>query len=155
MGNVESIQPHLAPIRKSVVVRRTPAEAFDIFTAGIGRWWPRERFSIYQAESRTCAMEPGVGGRIYELSNQGERGEWGTVTCWEPPDRFAMSWHPGGNPATPTEVEVRFIAVPEGTRVELEHRDWIRLGDQAKQAREGYEGGWPYVFERCFVEACA
>jgi hypothetical protein len=155
MANVESIEPHLAPIRKSVLVRRTPAEAFEIFTAGMARWWPRERFSLYQAESRACIVEPRVGGRIYEVSNQGEQGDWGAVTCWEPPDRFAMTWHPGTDSATPTDVEVRFVAVPEGTRVELEHRNWFRLGDRAKSAREAYENGWPHVFETCFVEACA
>ena len=33
------IQP--APVRKSVHVAAPPDRAFEVFTAGIGRWWPK------------------------------------------------------------------------------------------------------------------
>ncbi len=42
---------------------------------------------------------------------------------------------------------MRFAADGEGTRVDLEHRGWERLGDIASEAREGYESGWPGVLE--------
>ena len=155
MTRVDSIQPYLEPVRKSIVVPRTPAEAFDIFTARFGAWWPRHEFSLYQAESADAVIEPRVGGRVYETSNQGEAGDWGWVTVWEPPHRFAMRWHPGTDPAAATEVELRFVAVDEGTRVELEHRDWTRAGEQAAEARRGYDQGWVRVFEQCYREACA
>lgn len=29
-----------APVRKSIFVHAPPAHAFDVFTGGIGRWWP-------------------------------------------------------------------------------------------------------------------
>jgi uncharacterized protein YndB with AHSA1/START domain len=30
-----------APVRKSVRVNAPPERAFEVFTAGIGRWWPK------------------------------------------------------------------------------------------------------------------
>lgn len=153
--SIESIQPHLDPVRKSVVVARSPAEAFEIFTARIGTWWPVSRFSIHGERTASCTIEPRVGGRVYETSVDGEVGPWGTVLAWEPPHRLVLEWYPGNEPATPTEVEVRFTAVPDGTLVELEHRNWIKLGTRGAEARGNYQGGWAYVFEECFAKACA
>jgi hypothetical protein len=46
---------------------------------------------------------------------------------------------------------VTFTADGTGTRVDLEHRGWERLGEVAAEAREEYTQGWPRVlaaFER-------
>lgn len=155
MPDVESIRPYLEPLRKSIRVSRTPAEAFEIFTARIGDWWPRDRFSIHGAESAACGIEPRVGGEVFEISNVGARERWGTVIAWEPPHRLVMTWHPGRAPSSAQEVEVRFVAIEDGTRVELEHRGWNRYGDGAEEARASYENGWAIVFDRRFAEACA
>jgi hypothetical protein len=32
------------PIRREILVDADPAVAFEVFTAGIGRWWPLEAF---------------------------------------------------------------------------------------------------------------
>ena len=154
MADIKSAERHLAPVRKSIVVRRPPQEAFEIFTGRIGSWWPLSKFSIFQAEAVTCGIEPRVGGKVEEVSKSGERGHWGTIRDWDPPRRFVMSWHPGSDPETATELELRFIEVPEGTRVELEHRDWIKLGARAEETRGGYDQGWAEVFERCYAESC-
>lgn len=152
---VRDIGPYVEPVRKSVTVRRTPAEAFEVFTARIGSWWPLSKFSIHQADAETCVIEPFVGGAIYEVSKSGERAPWGVVRVWEPGARFVMSWHPSHDPAEAQEVEIRFVLSVEGTRVELEHRDWQGLGTKAAETREGYDQGWVFVFEHCFKEACA
>lgn len=155
MGSVESMAPYLEPVRKSVTVRRSPAEAFEIFTARLGSWWPLAEYSIYQAEAAACGIEPRVGGKVYEVAKSGERSEWGTILTWDPPRGFSMTWHPGREPETAQEVELRFLAVPGGTRVDLEHRGWQKLGAEANEAREGYDGGWAVVLEQIFVAACA
>jgi uncharacterized protein YndB with AHSA1/START domain len=155
MSNVESILPYLEPIQKEVVVRRSPKEAFEIFTSRLATWWPLDKFSIYQADAVTCGIEPGVGGEVFEVGKDGARGLWGTVFLWEPPHRFGMTWHPGREPESAQEVEVSFTAVDGGTRVALTHRGWAKLGAQAKETREGYEGGWAFVFDVRFVEACS
>jgi hypothetical protein len=35
------------PIRRQILVDAEPAVAFEVFTAGIGRWWPVEEHSVY------------------------------------------------------------------------------------------------------------
>lgn len=154
---VEPIQPYLEPVRKSVSVSRSVNEAFDLFTAGLGRWWPLASYSISQERARTCALEPRVGGEVYEVRDDGERCPWGRILAWEPPRRFVMTWHPGRDPDTAQELEVRFVAEPGGTRVDLEHRGWQKYGPaaEAKEARESYDSdaGWKSVLAR-YVEAC-
>lgn len=44
-----------------------------------------------------------------------------------------------------TEVEVRFLAAGEGTRVELEHRGWEAIADEAAARRQSYDTGWDQV----------
>lgn len=154
MGNVERIEAYLEPVRRSVIVGRSPAEAFEIFTARLGTWWPHAKFSIHQAAAASCAMEPRVGGEIDEVAQDGKRERWGKVLVWEPPRRLVMSWHPGDDPETAQKVEVRFTPVAGGTRVDLEHRDWAKLGNRARDAMQSYEGGWAIVLDRCYVEAC-
>ena len=145
----------LAPLVKTITVRRTPAEAFEIFTAGLARWWPFDRFSIHQADTATCAIEPRVGGRVYETSKSGEEAPWGTVLGWEPPGRLVLAWHPGHPASMAQEVDVRFEAVSEGTRVTLEHRGWAKLGAEAEETRKSYENGWAVVLDVRYREACS
>lgn len=147
------IQPYLEPVRKTLTVARTPPDAFSLFTAGIARWWPLGTHSIGAGRARACAIEPRVGGEVYEMDDQGVRSAWGQVLVWEPPQRFVMTWHPGRAPDTAQEVEVRFVPDGTGTRVELEHRGWQTLGDRARETRDGYESGWPAVLAR-YVAAC-
>lgn len=63
------------------------------------------------------------------------------MLVWEPPDRVVLAW----KICEPTEVEVRFVAVADATRVELEHRGWERASDEDRARRESYAGGWQYV----------
>jgi uncharacterized protein YndB with AHSA1/START domain len=155
MGSVESIVPYLEPIRRSVTVPGPPARAFAIFTGEIHVWWPRAQYSIHQGESATCGIEPRRGGEVYEVAKDGQRCVWGSVLEWDPPHRLVLSWHPGREPETAQEVELRFVAVPEGTRVELEHRDWAKFGAQAAEGRGGYAEGWAFVLDECYVAACS
>jgi uncharacterized protein YndB with AHSA1/START domain len=151
---VEPIQPYLEPVRKSVTVERTPAEAFEIFTGRLAQWWPLHTYSLGQERARSCVLEPRVGGEVYELDTAGVRSSWGRVLVWEPPGRLVLSWHPGVEPEAAQEVEVRFTPNGSGTLVELEHRGWARLGARARDARDTYEGGWTGVLGEYFAGAC-
>jgi uncharacterized protein YndB with AHSA1/START domain len=151
--SVEPIAPYLEPLRKSVTVARPPAEAFRIFTEKIAAWWPLAAYSVSEARAASCCIEPRVGGLIYETRDDGERFPWGHVLVWEPPRRFVMSWHPGADPDTAQEVEIRFEPDGAGTRVELEHRGWQKAGAAARELRDVYEGGWSNVLGTHYVEA--
>ena len=152
--SVEPIAPYLEPVRKSITVPLAAAEAFELFTARMASWWPlRDRFSISGPRAMTCAIEPRAGGAVYEVRDDGERLPWGKVLAWEPPRRVVLSWHPGRSPNVAQEVEVTFTASGNGTRVELVHRGWQKLGDDAGAARVSYEGGWEAVLGSAFAAA--
>lgn len=137
-------------VDKSVLVCCDPARAFAAFTSEIAQWWPMQTHSVAQAQARSVAIEPRVGGRIYETAADGTQSEWGRMLTWSPPDGFSMTWHPG-RPAEPhTIVELSFRAEGDGTRVRLVHRGWEALGARATAARESYDGGWDTVFVRDF-----
>ena len=97
-------------------------------------------------------FEPREGGRVYEITSEGVEGPWAEVLAFEAPHRFVLAWKPNDRDEPPTEVEVRFVPDGGGTRVELEHRAWERLGDRAREARDAYAHGWTLTLER-FVAA--
>lgn len=137
--------PLMGPVRKAVTVSARPDQAFRRFTAEMASWWPLRSHSVGEEDAETVTMEGRVGGRIVERIRGGREAVWGTVTAWDPPRTVAFTWHPGDDPATAQDIEVRFIEVGERTRVELEHRGFERLGRLAKRARRGYPIGWAYV----------
>jgi len=135
-----------APIVKTVRVEAAPDRAFRRFTEEIASWWPLRSHSVGRADAVTVTMEPRIGGRIVEQIRGGREAVWGTVTAWDPPRRVGFTWHPGRTPETAQDVEVRFSPEGSGTRVELEHRGFERLGPAlGRKARRGYPIGWEYV----------
>ena len=131
-------------VRKAVTVDCSVEEAFRIFTADAMSWWPVENHSIHQQAVKEIVFEPRAGGEVYELSVDGERGHWATVSEWDPPSRLLLAWEvsPG---VLGTEVEVRFTPDDAQTRVELEHRGWERVADHDPEKRNNYDTGWEFV----------
>jgi len=148
----------IAPVRKSIRVSASQDHAFDVFTSGLGRWWPRKA-SIGNSPLKMAVMEPRLGGRWYELGEDGSQTDVGKVLVWEPPQRFVISWDINSNwkPDTTvgSEVEVRFIADgPDATLVELEHRKFEQMGAEAGASlRKDVDGGWPGMLEHFKREA--
>jgi len=142
----------IAPVRKSIRVKANRAHAFDVFTAGLERWWPRTH-PIGNPPMKMAVMEPRLGGRWYELSEDGSQADVGKVMVWEPPQRFVISWDLNSqwkpDTTVSSEVEVRFIAEgPNATLVELEHRKFERMGAEAGASmRKDVDGGWPRILE--------
>ena len=64
----------IAPVRKSIRVSASQAHAFDVFTSGLGRWWPRNA-TIGSSPLKMSVMEPRLGGRWYELGEDGSQTE--------------------------------------------------------------------------------
>jgi len=143
----------IAPVRKSVVVEATPERAFEVFTAGINRWWPKTH-GIGKAPIRESFIEPYAGGRWYTKCEDGTDVVVGHVRIWQPPERLVMSFEvtadfkPEPRPAFASEVEVHFVALPQGqTRVEVEHRDFERMGAAAGEKMQGAVQGWAALLE--------
>lgn len=137
----------LPPVVVDVEVALPPAGAFDLFVDGFGGWWPLATYSCFEGDAADVRFPRKVGAAITEVSTTGDEAPWGTVLTFEPVTRLAFTWHPGGDPDRPTEVEVRFSPNPSGTgtAVQLVHTRWERLGDRADAARQTYASGWPGV----------
>lgn len=120
-------------------VKASPARAFEVFTAEIGAWWqPNGLFQTTPREPGRLAFEPGVGGRLTETLAGGKVFEIGRVRAWEPPARLVFSYRQANFPPDlETEVEVRFEAVGEETRVSVEHRGFDRV-PEGSVARHGF-----------------
>lgn len=131
------------PIRREILVDADPAVAFEVFTAGIGRWWPMEEHSVH-GKGGAVAFED---GRLVERPADGEAVVWGTITRWEPPAAVAFTWHPGRPAERASYVAVTFGAEGSQTLVRLEHTGWDAFDDPAA-ARAEYDHGWPLVLGR-------
>jgi len=135
-------------LRKVVSVQAPPTVAWRVFTERMGTWWPLATHKIGKATAVDAVIEPHVGGRWYERGEDGSTCDWGRVLSWEPPSRLVLSWDISADwqhdPNLGTEVEVRFIAEGNGTRVELEHRHLDRYGARRDEMRGIFdsEGGW-------------
>ena len=90
-------------------------------------------------------LEPRLDGRVYERQFDGTECEWGRLTAWDPPNRVALTWHPGHGPDQAMLVDVTFRADGNATLVELTHSGWEILGDEAARIRSDYDGGWTHV----------
>lgn len=150
----------IAPVRKSIVVRATPEHAFEVFTAQLDRWWPPGH-TFGSAPVRHSVIEPQVGGRWVSTCEDGSEAVVGHVLVWEPGRRFVVTWEINAQwksdprPRFTSEVEVRFASVGDGTRVDLEHRHFERMGEaDGQRTRGAVDGGWPGLLER-FARAAA
>lgn len=145
----------IAPVVKSVDVRRSAVDAFRIFTEEISAWWPLESHTRAKtaAGERTVrvTVEPRVGGRVYETLQDGRELDWGEVRAWDPGKVFALGWRLGRPVEQTTDVSVTFEPIDaQSCRVTLTHENWERMGEEAEQLRNAYSNGWVTVFEKGF-----
>jgi uncharacterized protein YndB with AHSA1/START domain len=142
----------IAPVRKSITVEAPLAKAFDVFTVGMDRWWPKEH-SIGATPVKQTIIEPKLGGRWRSIHEDGSETVTGRMLVWDKPNRIVFSWEINAQWKPDTtidcEVEVRFTAeTPTRTRVDLEHRKFEAIGEEGGNAmRNGVDNGWPGILE--------
>lgn len=145
-----------ATVKKSITVNATVEHAFDVFTAGYDSWWPRSHH-IGKSPMTEAIIESRAGGRCYTRQEDGTECDWGRVLEWDPPRRFVLAWQIspewGYEPdlARSSEVEVRFSPdAAGGTRVDLEHRHFERMGPGGESMRGSVDapGGWGTLLEQ-------
>jgi len=145
----------IVPVRKSIDVKATPEHAFRIFTTEMARWWSSQ-YSINKSPIKDIVVEPRVNGRWFERGEDGSECQWGKVLAWEPPSRVLLAWQITPSftydPDLMTELDVRFIAKGNGTRVELEHR-LDGYGAAAEEMFNIFDGGWQGLLEGFAREA--
>lgn len=140
---------------REVVVNASIDKAFAAFTERFGDFKPPEHNLLGSPIARTT-FDAYVGGNIYDVAEDGSECRWARVLVYEPPDRVVFSWDISpywqiqGDPSHASEVEVRFIADGDRTKVELEHRNLDRHGEGWEGVREGVDNdaGWPLYLSR-------
>jgi len=142
-------------VKKSIVVKTSVERAFEVFTTGFDGWWPRSHH-IGKSPMKTAIIETRRGGRCYTTQEDGTDCDWGHILEWDPPHRLLIAWqitHEWGyqpDLAKSSEVEIRFSPEPGGgTRVDLEHRHFERMGPEGDTMRIGVggPGGWAGLLE--------
>jgi hypothetical protein len=141
----------IAPIRRAFPVKAPPAKAFQLFTAGMERWWPKTH-TTGKNPFEKIVMEPHVDGRWYEVDADGAETRWGKVLVWDPPQGLTLAWQLDASftfdPDLITEVELTFAGQADGsTLVGFEHRNLERLGDSAATLADMLGNGWPGILD--------
>ena len=136
----------LAPVSEGVTVRSSVKHTFDVFVRRLDAWWPTHTHSQGLDRVERVVFEEEVGGRVYEVWDDGTEQTWGKVLVFDRPHRFRITWD---NMPAGTEVEVTFRSLgPALTRVELEHSGWERLPLDhlaATTRRASYAEGWAKI----------
>jgi uncharacterized protein YndB with AHSA1/START domain len=135
-------------IHREVVVDVGQTRAFELFTANMTAWWPKDHH-IGSAPIQEVIVEPRTGGRWYTKHQDGTETSTGSVVAWEPPGRLVITWQIGADWKFHTDlvttVELRFVPLGDDrTRVLLEHRDLDAFGDDAAAMHKTFEdpGAW-------------
>ena len=146
-------------VRKQIVVEVSQEKAFRTFTEHFDKWWPRSHH-IGKSEMKKAIIEPKIGGRWYEVGEDGSECDWGKVLSWNPFESFTLAWQINGqwqfDPTLLTEVELTFTREGEKkTRVTLEHRNLEKFGLEAREMKKSFEsdGGWAGMLKAFAEEA--
>ena len=119
-----------------------PAHAFVVWTTRLSSWWPMGHTTSGDSDA-VVTLEPRLGGRIYERTSSGAEIDWGEITRWDPPHRFAYLWHIGRARDHATDVDVSFVDTDDGaTELRIVHSGWERLGAEGQAWREANTAGW-------------
>jgi uncharacterized protein YndB with AHSA1/START domain len=141
-------------VSASIQVDEPRERAFYAFSQQMTSWWPREYSWSGAGKFGHISLEPEEGADWYEVDAGGTRqADWGRLLAWEPPERIVLTWQIGArrqpetDPSHASEVEVRFLEVGGGTRVEVEHRGFARHGEAWEAYRRAMDGdeGWPKI----------
>jgi uncharacterized protein YndB with AHSA1/START domain len=133
----------IQPIQKTRQVPIPRERAFELFTAELGSWWPLATHSVAEHDATGVRFEGWIGGRVVELTKFGDEYVWAEVIAWDPPFRFALSWHPNPQAEAASILDVRFEATADGTTVQLEHHGWEEFGAvKGQELRGDYDSGW-------------
>jgi uncharacterized protein YndB with AHSA1/START domain len=124
-------------------IKAPPERVFEAFTVEIAAWWrPNDLFAFTPRSPGQMAFEKMEDGRrLVERLASGKVFEVGRVRVWLPGERLVVGWRQATfAPDMDTEVEVRFEAVEDGTRVTIEHRGWDSV-PTAHVARHSFPDG--------------
>lgn len=117
-------------------------QAFDLFTLGVGEWWPESHRPGKDPAGELFLLE---SGRFYERTSDGREFELGRVVEWVRPARLELDFYLGTGPAAPTAVTVTFTAAGDGTTVWVSHRPKLESLEMWEGRVVIYQRSWESV----------
>jgi hypothetical protein len=121
----------ISPIVNEVILPLRPAAAFERFTSF--SWW----HDYGLADGGHVSIDDGV----VVFHNPDSSFSIGRVLAWEPGARYAQTFTLAQDRDHPTTLTATFEAVPEGTRVRVEHGGW----NASNAARRAHFADWPLI----------
>jgi len=136
-------------IKLEVEIARPAEVVWKSLTGGIGEWWPKAFY--VGATPKRFAIEPQVGGRVFEDWGGGEGALFGTVTAFE--ENRMLQWAGDmsaefGGPAR-SVTTFRLKPGPDGATTVVSFRD-TPFGLLSDGAMKGLEQGWQFLLNGCF-----
>lgn len=119
----------------------SPEDAFRLFTEQTDQWWKHGAKFRFMQEG-AIRFEPGVGGRLVQVTDGGRAYEVGRILAWVPGRLLSFEWRLDNFEAGQlTRVEIIFAPEGDGTRLSLEHRGWDTLPQDhpARHRLTGFE----------------
>ena len=143
---------NLDPVVKTRRVPLPPDQAFTLFSADMGSWWPLVSHSVSGSADARVSFGVRAGGTVDEHAPDGTTHVWAEVLAAEPADRVVLTWHPGAEANPASQVSVRFEPDGDGCEVRLHQSGWERYGASGAELRREYHRGWDVVLD-CFLRA--
>jgi len=144
-----SAQFRTLDIKLEVEIARPADAVWRSLTGGIHDWWPKA-FYVGSAPKR-FAIEPQVGGRVFEDWGGGEGALFGTVTVYEENRMLQwagdMSAEFGGPARSVTTFRLKPSADGKSTVVAFRDTPFGLLSDGAMK---GLVEGWQFLLTACF-----
>lgn len=135
-------------IRHEVVIKAAPARVWAALTAEIARWWPA-KFYVGKAPVR-FALEPWVGGRVFEDWGDGEGAIWGMVSTVRKDESLQWTADLPADYGGPARGITSFELVAEQGGTRLRFRDSM-YGELSAKMQEQLGQGWAYLLQQCFA----
>ncbi|MGE0354428.1 MAG: metalloregulator ArsR/SmtB family transcription factor [Gemmatimonadales bacterium] len=136
-------------IQLEIDIAADPKTVWRSLTSGIGEWWPA-KFYVGKAPKR-FAIEPRVGGRVFEDWGDGEGALFGTVIAYE--ENRMLQWAGdmsadfGGPARSVTTFRLWEGSGPASTVLSFRDTPFGLLSDDAMK---GLEHGWRWLLNDCF-----
>jgi uncharacterized protein YndB with AHSA1/START domain len=135
-------------IKLEIEINKPASVVWTSLTAGIGEWWPK---AFYVGTSpKRFAIEPQVGGRVFEDWGDGEGGLFGVVTVFEANRTLQWAGDMSADFGGPARSVTTFRLTPSsnGKTTTLAFRD-TPYGLLSDGAMKGLQEGWSFLLNAC------
>lgn len=124
-------------VEQEVTINAAPERVFAALTGQVSAWWGAPY--LLTDAPQAIILEPTVGGRLYEVSGEGEGALWATVTAIRKNHWLELTGPVGMSGAMHSVVSFALEPKGEATVVKLTHH---AVGELGEDTEANYGAGW-------------